>query len=58
MKQTGDFSDGKGELYNGNENDNSDNDENCNEIINSSSYLRVMTIITQNSFTNSPTSTN
>ena len=58
MKQTGDFSDGKGEFYNGNESDNSDNDENYNEIINSSSYLRVLPIITQNSFTNSPTRTN
>ena len=58
MKQTGDFPDGKGEFYNGNENDNSDNDENYNEIINSSSYLRVLPIITQNSFTSSPKRTN
>ena len=58
MKKTEDFSDGKGEFYNGNESDNSDNDENYNEIINSSSYLRVMPIITQNSFTNYPISTN
>ena len=53
------FSDGKDAFYNGNESDNSDNDdENYNEIMSSSSYLRVLPIITQNSFTSSPTRTN
>ena len=59
MKETRDFSDAKGALYNVNESDNSENDdENYNEIMNSSSYLRVLTIITQNSFTSSPATTN
>ena len=53
--EIGDFSDGKDAFYNGNESDNSDNDdENYNEIMSSSSYLRVLPIITQNSFTSSP----
>ena len=48
------FSDGKDAFYNSNESDNSDNDdENYNEIMSSSSYLRVLPIITQNSFTSS-----
>ena len=59
MKETRDFSDAKGVLYIVNESDNSENDdENYNEIMNSSSYLRVLTIITQNSFTSSPATTN
>ena len=53
------FSDGKGAFYNGNGSDNSDNDDdNYNEIMNSTSDLRVLPIITQNILISSPTRTN